>query len=77
MKLDHVGLNVADLSAMTAWYCAALKLDVEFEFALDHVDFSGVVLRSPEGYRLELLCRAGNVAGAAWSADGGTIATIV
>lgn len=63
MKLDHLGLNVADLSAMTSWYCAALKLDVEFEFALDHVDFRGVMLRSPEGYRIELLCRSGNVPG--------------
>ena len=60
MRLDHVGLNVADLASMTAWYGAALKLDVEFEFALDHVDFSGVMLRSPDGYRLELLCRTGN-----------------
>jgi catechol 2,3-dioxygenase-like lactoylglutathione lyase family enzyme len=63
MKLDHVGLNVADLPAMTSWYAAALKLDVEFEFALDDVDFSGVMLRSPEGYRLELLSRLGNIGG--------------
>ena len=63
MRLDHVGLTVADLESMTAWYGAALKLDVEFEFALDHVDFSGVMLRSPDGYRLELLSRPGNVAG--------------
>jgi lactoylglutathione lyase len=63
MRLDHVGLNVADLPAMTAWYAAALKLDVELEFALDHVDFRGVLLRSPEGFRIELLCRAGNHAG--------------
>ena len=27
---------------------------------LDHVDFRGVMLRSPEGHRLELLCRDGN-----------------
>ena len=63
MKLDHVGLNVADLSAMTSWYCVALKLDVEFEFALDQVDFRGVMLRSADGHRIELLCRSGNVAG--------------
>ena len=35
--LDHVGLNVADLPAMTSWYGAALGLEVEFEFALEHV----------------------------------------
>jgi catechol 2,3-dioxygenase-like lactoylglutathione lyase family enzyme len=63
MRLDHVGLNVADLEAMTAWYCASLGLAVELEFALDHVDFRGAMLRSADGWRLELLCRVGNVAG--------------
>jgi len=63
MRLDHVGLNVADLDAMSTWYADAFKLDTEFGFALDGVDFRGVMLRSPDGYRLELLTRAGNVAG--------------
>ena len=30
--LDHVGLNVGDLEAMTRWYRDALRLSVEFEF---------------------------------------------
>jgi len=63
MKLDHVGLNVADLDAMSAWYCRHLDLAIEFEFALDHVDFSGAMLRSTDGWRLELLSRSGNEAG--------------
>ena len=63
MRLDHVGLNVADLEAMTAWYCASLDLAVELEFALDHVDLRGAMLRSADGWRLELLTRAGNAAG--------------
>lgn len=63
MRLDHVGLNVADLEAMGSWYAAALKLDVELTFALEHVDLRGVMLRSPEGWRLELLQRAGSVVG--------------
>ncbi|GAB3245932.1 VOC family protein [Nocardioides dilutus] len=63
MRFDHVGLNVADLPAMTRWYCSAFDLRVELEFALDHVDFSGVMLRSPDGWRLELLHRPGSVAG--------------
>jgi len=62
-RFDHVGLNVADLPAMTAWYVAAFGLEVEFEFALDRVDFRGAMLRSPEGWRIELLHRVGNVAG--------------
>ncbi|GAA1781200.1 hypothetical protein GCM10009795_029370 [Nocardioides hankookensis] len=63
MKLDHVGLNVADLDAMSAWYCKNLDLAIEFEFALEHVDFRGAMLRSADGHRIELLCRAGNQAG--------------
>ena len=62
-RLDHVGLTVADLPAMTRWWCDALAMTVEFEFALEHVDFSGVMLRSPAGFRLELLHRSGNLAG--------------
>ena len=63
MRFDHVGLNVADLDVMTSWYCDAFGLSVEFRFALDHVDFSGVMLRSPDGWRLELLNRPGSAVG--------------
>ncbi|XVV10748.1 aldehyde dehydrogenase family protein [Actinoplanes sp. CA-131856] len=60
--LDHVGLTVGDLGVMTDWYRAALGLRTEFEFTLPDVDFRGVMLRGA-GYRIELLHRAGNVAG--------------
>ena len=60
---DHVGLNVGDLETMTAWYAAALGLEIEFEFALDEVAFRGVMLRSSTGFRVELLNRDGNAAG--------------
>jgi lactoylglutathione lyase len=63
MNFDHVGLNVADLEVMTEWYVDALKLEVEFEFVLDHVEFRGVMLRAPAGYRLELLHRPGSAPG--------------
>jgi len=63
MRFDHVGLNVASLPDMTAWYAAALGLEVEFEFALEAFAFSGAMLRSPEGWRIELLHRDGNAAG--------------
>jgi len=63
MNFDHVGLNVADLEVMTEWYVDALKLEVEYEFALDQVEFRGVMLRSPAGYRQELLHRPGSVPG--------------
>jgi len=63
VKLDHVGLNVEDLGAMTAWYVDALQLEVELEVVLDQVQLSIVMLRSPDGYRVELLSRPGSVAG--------------
>jgi catechol 2,3-dioxygenase-like lactoylglutathione lyase family enzyme len=63
VKLDHVGLNVEDLDAMTAWYVDALKLEVEFEVVLEQVQLSIAMLRSPDGYRVELLSRPGSVAG--------------
>ncbi|HET8987979.1 MAG TPA: VOC family protein [Humibacillus sp.] len=61
-RFDHIGLTVADLDAMTQWYAAALGLVTEFEFALPDVEFRGVMLRG-DGYRLELLTRAGSHAG--------------
>jgi len=57
---DHVGLNVGDLPAMTRWYTEALDLKVEFEFALPELGFSGAMLQSEHGYRIELLHREGN-----------------
>ena len=65
MRFDHVGLNVASLDEMRDWYLGALGLEVEFEFALDAFEFSGAMLRSPEGWRLELLHRVGSVGGIA------------
>jgi catechol 2,3-dioxygenase-like lactoylglutathione lyase family enzyme len=63
MKLDHFGLTVGDLGAMTDWYVKAMELEVEFEFALDHVEFRGVMLRSVDGHRVELLHRPGSLEG--------------
>ena len=63
MRFDHVGVNVGSLTSMRDWYVAALGLEVEFEFALETFGFSGAMLRSPLGYRVELLHRVGNVAG--------------
>ncbi|SNY65550.1 aldehyde dehydrogenase family protein [Paractinoplanes atraurantiacus] len=61
-RLDHVGLTVGDLDAMTDWYCSSLGLRTEFEFSLPDVDFRGVMLRG-DGHRIELLHRAGNTGG--------------
>ena len=62
-RMDHVGLTVGDLPAMSRWYCGALGLAVEFEFVLEAVAFRGVMLRGAAGHRVELLHRDGSVAG--------------
>jgi lactoylglutathione lyase/glyoxylase I family protein len=58
---DHVGLSVADLGAMVAWYERALGFTVELSFALEAVGVRAAMLRAPDGTRLELLERAGSV----------------
>ena len=62
-RLDHVGLTVGDLDAMTRWYAKTLQLTVEFEFTLPGMEFHGVMLRGAAGHRIELLHRPGNRAG--------------
>ncbi|WP_330351321.1 VOC family protein [Streptomyces sp. NBC_00582] len=62
-RLDHVGLNVADLEAMSEWYAAALGLGTEFRFEVPEVGLRGTMLHSPHGHRIELIHRAGNGAG--------------
>ncbi|WP_062466535.1 VOC family protein [Demequina maris] len=60
-RLDHVGLNVADLPAATAWYAAAFGYEVELEGRVDAIALDFVMLREPgAGRRLELLHRPGS-----------------
>jgi glyoxylase I family protein len=63
-RLDHVGLNVADLAAAQEWYCRALGYRPEFSTRLEVIDLDLVMLVHPEhGDRLELLHRGGSAAG--------------
>ncbi|MFI9828837.1 VOC family protein [Streptomyces sp. NPDC051913] len=57
VRFDHVGVNVRDLDAQTAWYKSAFGLKPVFEFHLEGPGLSGVVLEHPHGWRLELLAR--------------------
>jgi catechol 2,3-dioxygenase-like lactoylglutathione lyase family enzyme len=60
VAFDHIGLNVPDLEAATAWYCATLDLTPDPPFAVKGTDLRGVMLlHEPSGYRLELLHRPG------------------
>ena len=52
----HVGLSVADLEAMTAFYRDALGFTVQVAFELPGGRMAGVMLRRPDGTGLELLC---------------------
>ena len=60
-RLDHVGLNVADLAAAEAWYVAAFGYVRELTLRIDPVDLDIVMLIHPgRGDRLELLHRKGS-----------------
>ncbi|KPI20410.1 Glyoxalase-like domain containing protein [Actinobacteria bacterium OK074] len=63
VRLDHVGVNVRDLAAQTAWYRRAFGLRSVFEFRLDGPGLGGVVLEHPLGWRIELLARPGSSPG--------------
>ena len=51
----HVGLSVADLDAMIAWYGQALGFAEELRFEIAGAGISGAMLRRPDGVGLELL----------------------
>jgi catechol 2,3-dioxygenase-like lactoylglutathione lyase family enzyme len=51
----HVGLSVADLPAMIAWYRDALGFELEIQFEIPGGEISGAMLRRPDGTGLELL----------------------
>jgi lactoylglutathione lyase len=60
-RLDHVGLNVADLPAAEAWYVEALGYRREFVTRIEPIELDVVMLIHPEhGDRLELLHRQGS-----------------
>jgi catechol 2,3-dioxygenase-like lactoylglutathione lyase family enzyme len=60
VRFDHVGINVGDLAAATEWYCAAFDLTVELELAVEVFDLRIAMLKSPHGFRVELLARPGS-----------------
>jgi len=56
-RWDHVGLNVADLEKMTAWYVEAFGYRVQLQFDLTGIDLRIVMLVDDTGRRFELLQR--------------------
>jgi lactoylglutathione lyase len=60
-RLDHVGLNVADLAAAEAWYAEAFDYVRDFAVRLEALELDIVMLVHPKaGDRLELLHRPGS-----------------
>lgn len=63
-RLDHVGLNVADLEAAERWYAEAFGYVRDLALRIDALELDIVMLIHPErGDRLELLHRPGSHAG--------------
>ena len=61
-QLFHVGVSVADLDAMTAWYADALGFTVDGSFEVDRVGLQGSLLSHESGLGLEVLERGGSEA---------------
>ncbi|WP_273845547.1 VOC family protein [Rubrobacter calidifluminis] len=59
-ELYHVGISVADLDAMTAWYANTLGFTVEGAFEVEQKGLRGRLLSHACGLGLELLERAGS-----------------
>jgi lactoylglutathione lyase len=62
-RLDHVGLNVADLEKMERWYAEAFAFTVQHRFDLPAIDLRIVMLAGSDGQRFELLQRSAGTAG--------------
>jgi lactoylglutathione lyase len=64
VRLDHVGVNVADLEAAARWYCEAFELERELTLRVEPIELDIVMLKSARhGHRVELLHRPGSVPG--------------
>jgi len=61
-SVDHVGLSVRDLEAAVTFYTAAFDLREEFRFEVAEHGMSAIMLRSTEGWAIELMHRADSVA---------------
>ncbi len=63
IALDHAGLTVQDLDRASAFYAEAFGFAAEFPFELGVDGIRGVMLRHPEGARLELFARPASAGG--------------
>jgi glyoxylase I family protein len=62
-RMDHVGLNVRDLDAMSDFYVQAFGYREQVRFRLDDLDLGIVMLVDDDGRRFELLARSSGTPG--------------
>src|SRR3989442_1154827 len=60
IRFDHVGIDVPDIEHYTRWYSEAFDLTPEFEFSIPEAGLRGILLLSPDDWRLELFERKGS-----------------
>lgn len=65
VRIDHVGVSVADLDAAADFYAGALGFAAEFPFELGVDGIRGLMMLHPSGHRLELFERPGAAPGIA------------
>ncbi len=63
VRVDHIGLSVADLGAAEDFYRRALGFEPEFPFELPFDEIRGVMMLHPSGLRLELFGHPGATPG--------------
>lgn len=54
---NHLGLSVANVDAQVAFYSAAFGLREEFRFRIEEEGIDAVILRSPDGWGIEIMSR--------------------
>lgn len=69
VRMDHVGIDVADLDAQIDFYVEAFDLEVEWRVDLPALRFELAFLLSPAGWRVELFHRAGAARASALDPD--------
>lgn len=60
LHFDHVGIGVPSIEAASDWYQQALGMRQESVFSVPGADLRGAMLVHPQGFRIELLERAGS-----------------
>lgn len=72
---NHVGLSVADLDREVAFYTDAFGLHEEFRFEVEQEGIEAVVLRSDDGWGIEIMSRTDSVPRARYDSPNANLRT--